>query len=379
MTHPTTESDRFHMLAALGLARRGLGDVWPNPTVGCVIVKDGRVIGRGRTAAGGRPHAETLALAQAGDAARGGLGYDLARGATAYVTLEPCSHHGQTPPCAEALIAAGVARVVIAAIDPDSRVSGRGVERLRQAGVAVEVGLLAEEANEVNAGFILNRTQGRPLVTLKLATSMDGRIATRTGHSQWITGPTARAHSHRIRAQHDAVLVGIGTALADDPELTVRVAGLETRVPVSIVIDGKCSLPITSKLARAAAHRPVWIVTGNYAASDRRHALIDAGVALIDVDQDEHYRLDLPSVLKALGAKGLTRLMVEGGAGLATALMAENLVDRLVWFRSSRLIGGDGLAALGELGLDSLDQQLQFRRTEVCAVGDDLMETYVRI
>lgn len=370
MARPTTESDRFHMVAALGLARRGLGDVWPNPTVGCVIVKDGRVVGRGRTAAGGRPHAETQALAQAGD---------KARGATVYVTLEPCSHHGQTPPCAEALIAAGVARAVVAAIDPDSRVSGRGVDMLRQAGVTVDVGLLADEANELNAGFILNRTQGRPLVTLKVATTLDGRIATRTGHSQWITGPVARAHSHRIRAQHDAVMVGIGTALADDPELTVRVAGLDARVPVSIIVDGKCSLPVTSKLVRAAGKRPVWLVTGTYAASNRRHALVDAGVVLIDVEQDEHYRLDLPSVLKALGARGLTRLMVEGGAGLATALMANNLVDRLVWFRSSGLIGGDGLAALGELGLDSLDQQLQFRRAEVCAVGDDLMETYVRI
>src|SRR5580700_4659831 len=231
--------DLGHMRTALGLARRGLGNTWPNPAVGCVIVKDGRVVGRGWTQKGGRPHAETEALARAGKGAKG---------ATAYVSLEPCSHHGKTPPCAEALIAAGVSRVVAAVEDPDPRVSGRGIARLRAAGIAVEAGLCAAEAAELNAGFFCRVAQGRPLVTLKLAASLDGRIATPTGKSRWITGPAARERAHLLRAAHDAVLIGTGTALADDPQLTCRLPGLEARSPVRIVIDRTLRLPATLRL-----------------------------------------------------------------------------------------------------------------------------------
>jgi diaminohydroxyphosphoribosylaminopyrimidine deaminase/5-amino-6-(5-phosphoribosylamino)uracil reductase len=230
------------MRAALALARRGLGRVAPNPAVGCVLVKDGRVVGRGWTQAGGRPHAETEALARAGEAARG---------ATAYVTLEPCSHHGKTPPCAESLIAAGISRSVVALEDPDPRVSGSGLTLLREAGIAVDTGLLAEAAAEVNAGYLMRTRTGRPLVTLKLATTLDGRIATRAGESRWITGPLARARAHLLRAESDAVLVGSGTAVTDNPRLDVRLPGLEGRSPLRVLLDGRLRLPLTHDLTPA--------------------------------------------------------------------------------------------------------------------------------
>src|SRR5579872_6272521 len=244
--------DLAHMRASLGLARRGLGNTWPNPAVGCVLVREGRVVGRGWTQAGGRPHAEAEALARAGRAARG---------ATAYVTLEPCSHHGKTPPCAEALIAAGIARVVAAIEDPDPRVSGRGIARLKEAGITVETGPCADEAVELNAGFLCRVKHGRPLVTLKLATSLDGRIATASGESRWITGAAARERAHLLRATQDAVLVGTGTALADDPQLTCRLPGLEDRSPVRVVIDRNLRLPATLRLFSEARPVPTWLVT----------------------------------------------------------------------------------------------------------------------
>ena len=222
------------MAVALRLAERGLGSAWPNPAVGCVLVRDGRVVGRGWTQPGGRPHGEVEALRRAGDAALG---------ATAYVSLEPCAHYGRTPPCTMALLQAGMRRVVAATVDPDPRVDGRGIEQLRQAGVEVSVGLCRAEAEAINAGFILRVRAGRPLVTLKLATSLDGRIATRSGESQWITGEQARARGHLLRASHDAIMIGSGTALADDPALTCRLPGLEDRSPVRIVLDGRLASP----------------------------------------------------------------------------------------------------------------------------------------
>src|SRR5919202_3451652 len=243
-------NDRDHMLAALGLARRGLGNTWPNPTVGCVIVNDGRVVGRGWTQPGGRPHAETEALARAGDAARG---------ATAYVTLEPCSHWGRTPPCCDALVRAGIRRVVVATGDPDPRVDGRGLARLRAAGVIVELGLLGQEARRLNAGFARRITRGLPLVTLKLATTLDGRIATSGGESQWITGPEARREAHAIRARHDAILVGSGTVLADDPELTARIPGMARVKLARVVADSRLRTPLASRLIRTAREVQTWI------------------------------------------------------------------------------------------------------------------------
>ncbi len=355
------------MRAALALARRGLGLVWPNPAVGCVIVKDGRVVGRGWTQPGGRPHAETEALARAGG---------LAHGATAYVTLEPCCHWGRTPPCADALIAAGIGRVVAAIQDPDPRVAGGGLARLRAAGIAVESGLCAAEAAEINAGFVQRVRFGRPLVTLKLATSLDGRIATASGESRWITGPPARERAHQLRATHDAILVGTGTALADDPELTCRLPGLGHRSPVRIVLDRELRIPLAARLFAGVRQVPSWVVTLPRADPVRQQLLLDAGIVVIPADPDADGRIALPGVLGLLGERGLTRLLVEGGGRLAASLLRAGLVDRLVWLHAPLLLGGDGVPAIAALGLDRLAAAPGFERLSTETVGTDLLSTF---
>jgi len=357
------------MALALALAKRGLGTVAPNPAVGCVIVKDGRIVGRGWTRRGGRPHAETEALRRAGAAARG---------ATAYVSLEPCAHHGETPPCADALVAAGIARAVVAATDPDHRVNGRGIGRLEDAGIDVATGLLAAEAEDVNAGFFLRVREGRPLVTLKLATSLDGRIATHTGESRWITGEAARRFAHLLRAKHDAILVGARTVAADDPELTCRLPGLEARSPVRIVVDGHLSLPLTAKLVATAQTVPTVVITLSNAPVERRRALEDLGLALIDAEPDSSGYIDMGDMLRKLGAHGITRVLCEGGAHVAAALLRAGLVDRLAWFRAPIVIGGDGIPAAEAFGVDALTMARAFRRTGSRALGPDAMDAYVR-
>ncbi len=329
-----------------------------------------RIVGRGWTGQGGRPHAETVALAQAGAEARG---------ATVYVTLEPCSHHGVTPPCADALIAAGISRAVIAMTDPDARVNGRGVGRLMDAGISVDVGIGADAASSAHAGFVSHRLQRRPLVTLKLATTIDGRIATHTGESKWITGAQARRRAHALRATHDGVMVGSGTVFADDPLLTCRLPGLEARSPVRILLDRRLRIPLTKTLIATARQHPTWLLTLPDADGQRIKALQDCGVDVIKVDPRE---TGLPDMAKALGLiaeKGICSLLVEGGAGVAAALLADDLVDRLIWFRAPAVIGADGIAALAALGVERLDDQPRFRRLAVRAVGDDLMESYERI
>jgi len=359
-------NDLAHMRMALALARRGLGSVWPNPAVGCVLVKDGEVVGRGWTQAGGRPHGETEALRRAG--AR-------AQGATAFVSLEPCCHWGRTPPCAEALIAAGVARVVMPIEDPDPRVAGKGAARLRAAGVAVETGLCAAEATEINAGFLSRIERGRPLVTLKLATTLDGRIATANGESRWITGPAARARAHLLRAVHDAVMVGSNTVLADDPELTCRLSGLERRSPVRVVVDGALRVPATARLVADAARIPTWFLVREGVDEARRRGVADCGVELIDVAPGPGGAIDLGRALQALGHRGLTRLMVEGGGGLAAALLAADLVDRIAWFRAPVIVGGDGRPAVGPFGVTALAAAPRFARMSLEPVGEDVLET----
>ena len=354
------------MRAALGLARRGLGNVWPNPAVGCVIAKDGRVLGRGWTQPGGRPHAETEALRRAGAEARG---------ATAYVSLEPCCHRGKTGPCAEALAAAGVQRVVAAIEDPDPRVAGGGLARLRAAGIAVEVGLLAEEAAELNAGFLMRLKAGRPLVTLKLATSLDGRIATASGESRWITGEAARERAHVLRAEHDGVMVGTGTVLADDPQLTCRLPGLAGRSPVRIVLDRRLRLSPAARVFAAAGGAPSWLLTQAGADAARRQALAAAGVTVIEVAATQ-MGLDLAAALAALGDRGLTRLLVEGGGRLAAALLRARLVDRLAWFHASLLLGSDALPAVAALGLDRLAEVPRFERSAVESLGEDVLTRF---
>lgn len=357
------------MKAALALARRGLGSVWPNPAVGCVLVKEGRVIGRGWTQPGGRPHGETEALRRAGAAARG---------ATAYVSLEPCCHWGKTPPCTDALIAAGVARVVMPIEDPDPRVSGQGIAKLREAGIAVETGLCAEAAVEVNAGFFLRLRAGRPLVTLKLAATLDGRLATATGESRWITGALARDRAHLLRANHDAVLIGSNTVLSDDPLLTCRLPGLEAQSPVRIVVDSRLRVPLTARVVAEARRVPTWFITLSHGDAARREAFLSCGVELIEVPPAPDHMVDMTVALAELGRRGLTRVLVEGGATLAAVLLRADLVDRLAWFHAPALIGGDGVPAVAAFGIDKLAAAPRFERVTVEAVGEDVLEVLQR-
>ena len=355
------------MSLALSLGRRGQGNCWPNPAVGCVIVKDGRIVGRGWTQPGGRPHAETEALKQAGPAGRG---------ATAYVSLEPCAHHGQTPPCSQALIDAGIARVVAPVEDSDARVAGQGFAALRDAGVIVETGVLSEQAEQDHAGFFMVTELGRPMVTLKLANSFDGRIATASGQSQWITGPEARRHVHAMRARHDAVMVGAGTARADDPSLTVRDLGID-RQPVRVVFSRRLDLPLMGHLARTASENPLWLCHGADADAERLRAWEGLGARLIAC-QSSGAHLDPRDVLIRLGEAGLTRVFCEGGGALAASLLADDLVDELVGFTAGLIIGAEGAPSVGALGLDRLEAAPRFERVETRAIGADIFHRWRR-
>ena len=335
-----TGAERAAMDHGLRLARRGLGNVWPNPAVGCVILRDGVVVGRGWTQPGGRPHAEAMALAQAGPAAQG---------ATAIVSLEPCAHYGRTPPCAEALIASGVTRVVTALTDPDPRVAGGGHAMLRAAGIEVIEGAAADAAARLNSGFLLRVTQGRPMLTLKLALSLDGRIATASGDSQWITGPAARARVQALRASHDAILVGGGTARADRPALTVRDRAVP-RQPVRVIATrgGVSDLPDGGD---------IWLP----------HAMGVPGNA---------DGVDLAALMQALGARGITRVLCEGGGILAAGLLRAGVVDVLEVHAAGVMLGADGLPGLGPLGLGQLSLAPRFGLRRMWAAGGDVLSVW---
>lgn len=362
-----SDQDQRHMAHALALGRRGMGRCWPNPAVGCVIVKEGRVVGRGWTQDGGRPHAEPQALEMAGA---------QARGATVYVTLEPCSHHGQTPPCCDALIEAGVARVVAAVSDSDPRVAGQGLEKLRKHGVQVTTGVLAHEALHDHAGFFLRVEQGRPWVTLKLAMSLDGRIATATGESQWITGPAARRAVHALRACHDAVMVGAGTARADDPELTVRGMG-EVPQPVRVIVSRHLDIPLLGNLARTAANVPLWMCHGPEARPELLSAWMGLGAQMVAC-RTSGGRIDPQSLLQALGAAGLTRVFCEGGGQLAASLLANDLVDELQVFSAGVALGAEGRPGLGVLGIERLADAPRFQLVDVAVDGVDVRHIWRR-
>ncbi|PZR00885.1 MAG: bifunctional diaminohydroxyphosphoribosylaminopyrimidine deaminase/5-amino-6-(5-phosphoribosylamino)uracil reductase RibD [Cereibacter sphaeroides] len=353
------------MRHAFGLGARGLGRTWPNPAVGCVIVKDGRVVGRGWTQPCGRPHAEVRALAQTGEAARG---------ATAYVTLEPCAHHGHTPPCAEALIAAGITRVVTALHDPDPRVAGRGHAMLRAAGIDVAEGVGATAARIAHEGFLRRVTLGLPAVTLKLATTLDGRIATASGESRWITGSEARRQVHALRLCHDAVLVGAGTALADDPDLTVRDMGTSHQ-PIRVVFDTSLRLPVDSRLGKTAGEVPVWLCHGPDAPATARQAWERAGAKLIECPTRAD-TLDANAALRKLAEAGLTRVFCEGGGQLAVALLRDDLVTELVAFTAGKVIGAEGRPAIGDMNLTSLAQAKGFSLIDVAPVGGDVISRW---
>lgn len=352
------------MALALSLGRRGLGRVWPNPAVGCVIVKDGQIVGRSRTADGGRPHAEPIALAQAGAAAKG---------ATVYVTLEPCAHHGKTPPCVDALVAAGVARVVVAIGDPHPKVAGRGLAHLRAAGIRVDVGTLADQARADQAGFLMTQNAGRPFVTLKMAGTLDGRIATAAGESQWITGPQARRAVHMMRARHDAVMVGAGTVRADDPSLTVRGLGISGQ-PVRVVVSRKMKIPATGQLAQTARDVPVWLCHG---AEADVGAWTEQGARSLPCAV-EGQQLDLDAVLTTLAGQGITRVFCEGGGMLAASLLQAGLVDELVVFSAGLAIGAEGTPSLAAMGVDRLDSAPRFTLKSVRPIGADICHIWGR-
>lgn len=344
-----------------------MGRTWPNPSVGCVIVSDGRIVGRGWTQVGGRPHAETVALAQAGGAAHG---------ADVYVTLEPCAHHGQTPPCAQALIDAGVTRVVMAIPDSDPRVNGLGAQMLRDAGIAVDTGILGDQAFDDHDGFLRRTVMGRPMVTLKIASSFDGRIATGTGESQWITGPNARREVHAMRARHDAVMVGGGTARHDDPSLTVRDLGV-THQPTRIVISRRLDLPLMGQLARTANEIPLILCHGKDADPTLVRTWSDLGATMLSCRAHGPH-LDVDDVLAQLGVHGLTRIFCEGGSALAASLIEADCVDQLIGFTAGLTIGAEGLPSVGALGLAKLHEAQRFTLKETRAVGPDVLSVWVR-
>jgi len=361
------------MRVALGLARRGLGRTAPNPAVGCVLVRpdlQNRVVGRGWTQPGGRPHAETEALRQAGEAAKG---------THAYVTLEPCSHTGKTGPCADALIAAGVSNVTIAAVDPDPRVDGGGIEKLQKAGMDVRTGLLETDARALNAGFFSVKERGRPWVTLKTATTLDGAIATGTGVSKWITGEAARRRGHLLRAQNDAIVTGIGTVKADDPELTCRLEGLEAFSPVRVVVDPNGELPVDGKLMATADAAPLWMIVadGPEAVRARLTHAPNAEVMALPTGKDGH--IAPKAILEALADVGVTRVLLEAGAGLTASFMAADMVDEIAWFRAPSTMGGDGLSALSAIGVSSPDAAPRFQQTETLFLDGDVLERYLRV
>jgi len=359
-------ADRGFMELALSLGRRGLGRTWPNPAVGAVIVKDGEIVGRGWTQPGGRPHAEVEALRRAGA---------MARRATLYVTLEPCSHHGKSPPCADAVIASGIARVVSAMEDPNPEVAGRGHARLRSAGIGVDVGIEVATARRDHAGHIRRMRDGRPHVTLKLAISADGKAAGAGRQRVAISGNAVRDRVHLMRARSDAIMIGVGTALADDPVLTCRLPGMAKMSPTRVVLDAGLRLPIQSRLVATAGETPLWIIGGEGAPAASETAARQCGVEVLRVAEKQG-RLDLRAVLSLLAKRGITRLMIEGGPTVASALIEADLVDEAIFFHSPLVIGQEGLPALEPRPVQLLRQHLERVSSE--PVGPDRQETYER-
>ena len=368
-TFPVAASDEAYMSAALALGRRNLGRAAPNPAVGALVVKDGVIVARGFTAPGGRPHAEAIAMAAAGEAARG---------ATLYVTLEPCAHHGATPPCVDAIIAGGIARVVSAMDDPDPRVSGDGHARLREAGVEVVVGVEAAAARADHLGHILRVTKRRPTVTLKLAMTPDGYAAGAAHDPRLhITGPVADAFTHVQRSLHDAIMVGAGTAREDDPLMTVRLAGVDAK-PLRVVLDEKLSLSPRSRLASTARETPLLVISGTEASDDAARSFEDATGAEVARVALFEGRLDLLAALRLLADRGVTRLFCEGGPRVAESLLVSNLADEVILHRGMKPLGREGRPALTSLARAALEDDSRYRLVETRALGADVMTRYAR-
>lgn len=365
-------SDDDYMATAIAFARRGLGETAPNPAVGCLIVKNGVIVGRGATQKGGRPHAETVAIADAGAAARG---------ATLYVTLEPCSHQGVTGPCANAIVEAGVARVVSALEDPDPRVAGRGHEILRKAGLDVHVGVQAEAARRANLGHILRVTQGRPMVTLKLAQTADGYAASANPHDPrlMITGQAANHRVQIMRAMHDAIMIGIGTALGDDPLLTARLPGLEKRHPLRVVLDRHLRLPLRSRLVSTAKDRPVLVIAGEGASQEAQQALQDKGVDVVQVASDVSGHVSLEAALRVLSQRGITRVFSEGGPQIGARLIDSKLADEVILITGEKPFGREGLPALTAAARQHLADPSRYSHVSERMAGVDRLSRFERV
>ena len=357
----TAINDERYMTLALNLGQRGQGNVWPNPAVGCVIVKDGRIVGRGWTQPGGRPHAEVIALRQAGN---------QAYSATVYVTLEPCAHHGVTGPCAEALVAAGIRRCVVAVTDPDLRVSGASLLKLEVAGIDVSLGCMSEHAKIAHDGFFKRVTKGRPRLTLKLAMSLDGRIATFTGESQWITAEMSRRDVHRLRACHDAVLVGSGTVKADNPSLIVRNLGPISQ-PIRIIASTDLDF-VGAALKSSRDVSSLWLCHGPNAVGI--DAWSNSCDKLLEIPKAVSGQLNVVALFQALGSKGLTSVFCEGGGTLAASLLKADLVDDLIIYNAGLALGADGMAGVGNLGLDRLVDARRFTAVSCREIGPDLRQ-----
>src|SRR5215471_946689 len=367
MTYDTAV-DVQYMQQALDLARGGLGFVSPNPLVGCVIVKDGAIVGRGYHQRFGGAHAEVHALQGAG--AR-------AHGAVLYVNLEPCSHTGKTPPCADAVIESGVRRVVVALRDPNPLVAGRGLSRIEEAGIAVTVGVCEAEARKLNEAFCKYILTGRPFVTLKSAITLDGKIATRTGASQWITGELARQEGHRLRHAADAILVGIGTVLQDDPQLTTRLPDQQGANPLRVIVDSTLRVPLQAQVTDVASDRRTLIVTTARAPVAHVEALRTRGIEVVCLPAYDDERVDLEALFRYLGERGIASVLVEGGATLSATLLRRRLIDKVLLFVAPKIIGGDGISMVGPCGVESMEQVIHLRDVVSQCLGHDvLLEAY---
>jgi len=362
-------TDADYMVMALELAERGRGRTSPNPMVGAVLVRDNEIVGRGYHARAGDDHAEIVALKDAGE---------QARGATLYINLEPCCHHGRTPPCVDAVIEAGVKRAVVAMLDPSDKVNGKGIAELRRAGIEVEVGLLTEEANRLNEVFIKYVTTAKPFVFLKVAMSLDGRIATSTGESKWITCEESRARVHQLRDQVDGVLVGCGTVAEDDPELTTRLPDGDGKDPTRVILDGRANVPIDARVLAEGSSGASWVVVGESAESGRVERLRKSGAEVI-VLADSDGRVDFDAVLRELGRREVASLLIEGGKGVFTEALKSGAVDKVLAFVAPVILGGDArFAAVGELGVERVSDALRLRDVSVERVGKDvLIEGYL--
>ena len=353
-----TKEDQSHINFAINLAKKNVGITASNPSVGCVLVKNNVIVSSGITAAGGVPHAETVAILKA---------KTNAAGATLYVTLEPCSHFGKTPPCVDLIIKSKISRVVIATVDPDLRVNGLGVKKLKEAGIQVVVGVLESQATKINSGFFIAKTLNRPLVTLKLATSLDGKIATKNGDSKWITSEKSRQYAHYLRAKNDAILVGANTIQKDDPMLNCRIAGLEQYSPKRIILSSKLNINLNSKIIKTAKQINTYIATNSLDVQK----FIDAGINIIRFD-------DLENLLSKLCEVGINNLLIEGGSNVAAQFLEANLIDKLIFIQAPKIIGGDAIGGIGDLNIAEIAQSLNFKTVQTRQIGEDFLMELVR-